>query len=166
MSTHWLTAALAALLCGCGAGTEAPPAAPPTTSTMPTAAPASTPPSSRAAAIREWESIAQEHFKKSATALKEVSDASTAEDEEGLREGCQRLHDANSVELQEDLPTPDRQLTAELQRMIDDMNVATHACLRFALGRNPTDADAYQEYLARSVEHLQRAKAILTAAKQ
>jgi hypothetical protein len=46
------------------------------------------------------------------------------------------------------------------------MNVATHACLRFALGRDPTDADNYQEYLARAVEHLQRAKAILTAARQ
>jgi hypothetical protein len=93
-------------------------------------------------------------------------EASAAEDEAGLRAGCQRLHDANSIGLQEDLPTPDPQLTAEVQRMIDDMNVATHACLRFALGRDPTDAGNYQQYLGRAVEHLQRARAILTAARQ
>ena len=94
-----------------------------------------------------------------------MSQASAAEDEVGLRSGCQRLHDTNSIGLQQDLPTPDPRLTAEIQRMVDDMNVATHACLRFALGRNQADADNYQEYLARAVEHLQRAKQILTAAK-
>jgi len=50
--------------------------------------------------------------------------------------------------------------------MIDDMNVAAHACLRFALGRDPADADNYLVYLARAVAHLQRAKAILSAARQ
>jgi len=95
-----------------------------------------------------------------------VSEASAGEDEAGLRAGCQRLHDTNSIGLQEDLPTPDPQLTAEVQRMIDDMNVATHACLRFALGRDPTDAGNYQQYLGRAVEHLLRARAILTAARQ
>ncbi len=167
-TSRWLPVALAALLCGCAAGTDVPPVAPtaPAAMTTTTAAPTPTAPLPRAEAIREWEGIAREHFKESATALQEVSEASTAEDEAGLRAGCQRLHDTNSIGLQQDLPTPDRQLTAEVQRMIDDMNVATHACLRFALGRNPADADTYQEYLARSVEHLQRAKAILTAARQ
>jgi len=165
---RWLPVALAALLCGCATGTDAPPAAPtaPDAATTTTAAPTSTPPLSRAEAIRQWEGTAREHFKESATALQEVSDASNAEDEVGLRAGCQRLHDTNSIGLQQDLPTPDRRLTAEIQQMIDDMNVATHACLRFALGRNPADADNYQEYLARAVGHLQRAKAILTAARQ
>jgi hypothetical protein len=149
-TAHWLPVAVAALVCGCSTGNPTTPA----------------PPSSRAEAIREWEGIAREHFKESATALEQVSQASAAEDEAGLRAGCQRLHDTNAIGLQEDLPTPDPQLTAEVQRMIDDMNVATHACLRFALGRDPTDAGNYQEYLARAVEHLLRAKAILTAARQ
>jgi hypothetical protein len=180
-TAHWLPVAVAALVCGCTVGnqtTSEPPAAGPSTaaSTTATTAPQrttperttipSTPPSSRAEAIREWESRAREHFKESATALEQVSQASAAEDEAGMRAGCQRLHDTNAIGLQEDLPTPDPQLTAELQRMIDDMNVATHACLRFALGREPADADNYQKYLARAVEHLQRAKAILTAARQ
>jgi hypothetical protein len=175
-TAHWLPVAVAALVCGCTVGnptTSEPPVAGPSTAASITASttpqrttPPSTPPSSRAEAIREWEGIAREHFKESATALEQVSQASAAEDEAGLRAGCQRLHDTNAIGLQEDLPTPDPQLTAEVQRMIDDMNVATHACLRFALGRDPTDADNYQEYLARAVEHLQRAKAILTAARQ
>jgi hypothetical protein len=174
-TAHWLPVAVAALVCGCTAGnptTPAPPAAGPSTAsttpqstTTPSTSP-STSPSSPGEAIREWEGIAREHFKESAIALEQVSDASAAEDEAGLRAGCQRLHDTNSIGLQEDLPTPDPQLTAEVQQMIDDMNVATHACLRFALGRDPTDAGNYQQYLARAVEHLQRARAILTAARQ
>lgn len=172
---HWLPVAVAALVCGCSTGnptTSEPPAAVPSTAASATASTPqitttpSTPPSSRAEAIREWESRAREHFKESATALEQVSQASAADDEAGLRTGCQRLHDTNAIGLQEDLPTPDPQLTAEVQRMIDDMNVATHACLRFALGRDPADAGNYQEYLARAVDHLQRAKAILTAARQ
>lgn len=162
---------MAALVAGCAGGTDSSPVAStvggaPVSETIrsPAASPTRSP--SRAEAIREWEAIAREHFKESATALQDVTAASSAEDEEALRSGCQRLHDTNSTGLQRDLPTPDPLLTAELQRMIDDMNVATHACLRFALGRKPVDADNYREYLARAVEHLYRAKAILTAARQ
>jgi hypothetical protein len=175
-TAHWLPVTVAALVCGCTAGnptTPAPSSAGPSTAAGVTAsathqstATPSTSPSSSAEAIREWESIAREHFKESATALEQVSEASADEDEAGLLAGCQRLHDTNSIGLQEDLPTPDPQLTAEVQRLIDDMNVATHACLRFALGRDPTDAGNYQQYLTRAVEHLQRAKAILAAARQ
>jgi len=179
-TAHWLPVTVAALVCGCTSGnptTPVPPIAGPSTAATVTSASVtasatpqstttpSTSPSS-AEAIREWEGVAREHFKESATALEQVSEASDGEDEAGLRAGCQRLHDTNSIGLQEDLPTPDRQLTAEVQQMIDDMNVATHACLRFALGRDPTDAGNYQQYLGRAVEHLQRARAILTAARQ
>lgn len=123
-------------------------------------------PTSRTDAIREWEALARDHFKQSAAALEQVSTASSAEDEAGLWQGCRQLHDTNSLGLQADLPTPDRNLTNELQRMIDDMNTATHACLRFALARNPVDADTYQDYLGRAVEHLQRAKVMLNALKK
>jgi hypothetical protein len=113
--------------------------------------------------IRDWKLRSGEHFSASADALEQVSRASDAEDEAGLWSGCQRLHDANSIGLQDDLPTPDARLTDELQKMVDDMNSATHACLRFVLGRNPKEADIYQDYLARAIEHLHRAKAILSA---
>lgn len=170
-AARWLPVVIAVLVGGCAGGTDSSPASSsavggaPMSETVSPPASSSTPPS-RAEAIREWEAIAREHFKESAAALQDVSEASTAQDEEALRSGCQRLHDTNSVGLQRDLPTPDPLLTAELQRMIDDMNIATHACLRFALGRKPADADNYRAYLARAVEHLYRAKAILTAAKQ
>lgn len=137
----------------------------PSTPSVRTTAPSPMPtaPTSRAEPIRDWEARAGEHFRQSAAALEKVAAASSTEDEVGLRDGCQQLHDANSVGLQDDLPTPDQNLTNELQRMIVDMNVATHACLRFALARRPVDADTYQEYLGRAVEHLHRAKAILNA---
>ena len=114
-------------------------------------------------AVREWEARARLHFKETAVALEKISQSSNAEDEAGLRSGCQQLHDTNSIGLQDDLPTPDRELTKEIQQMIDDMDTASHACMRFALARDPVDADNYQAYLARAVEHLHRAKAILTA---
>lgn len=162
--------ALAIGAAACVVQAEHPVAAPEVSSPSPTitttALPASTTTTSRADAIREWESLAGAHFTESAAALEKISQSSSAEDEVGLQQGCQQLHDTNSLGLQADLPTPDRSLTNEIQQMIDDMNSATHACLRFALARNPVDADTYQDYLARAVEHLQRAKVLLTALKR
>ena len=111
-----------------------------------------------AAAVRDWEAVAGEHFSQSARALEQVS---AAGDDAAVRSGCAILHDANAIGLQNDLPTPDPALTAELQRMIDDMNTATHACLRFVDGHAEAEAATYRDYLGRAVEHLQRAKVIL-----
>ncbi|MCW1957838.1 MAG: hypothetical protein KIH64_004685 [Mycobacterium sp.] len=154
---------------GCAIQAEQPVAMP--EATTPTAvttaaAPTSPTPASRAEAIRDWEVRAGDHFKESATALERISEASDAEDEAGLLAGCRQLHDTNSLGLQDDLPTPDQSLTNELQRMIDDMNTATHACLRFALNRKPAEAETYQNYLGRAVEHLQRAKVMLNALRR
>lgn len=113
--------------------------------------------------MKGWEAVAGEHFTESSQALQQVSDASAAEDAQALGSGCKKLHDANVVGLQRDLPTPDPKLTAELQRMIDDVNIATHACIRFVLAREAVDVQTYQDYLARAVEHLHRAKAVLDA---
>ena len=129
-------------------------------STTTAAAPA---PVSLADAMRQWEGLAGDHFTASGTALQEVSEASAAGDETALQSGCTQLHDTNTVGLQHDLPTPDPRLTDELQRMIDDINTATHACLRFVLAREDADATNYREYLARAVEHLHRAKEFLDA---
>lgn len=114
-------------------------------------------------AIREWEARTGDLFKRSARALQQISSATDDGDEASVRSGCQRLHDINTVELQRLLPTPDPALTAELQRMIDDMNIATHACVRFVIARQPGDSSIYQDYLARAVDHLQQAKVILDA---
>ncbi len=116
-----------------------------------------------AEAMRQWKAVAGEHFTASGKALQQVSEASAAGDEEALRAGCTQLHDANTLGLQRDMPTPDPRLTDELQRMIDDINTATHACLRFVLARKDVDAENYREYLARAVEHLHRAKEVLDA---
>ncbi len=119
------------------------------------------PETSLPAAIRAWEAAAGDHFSESARALEGISEAAAAGDESAVRAGCDLLHDTNTVGLQRHLPTPDPALTAELQRMIDDMNTATHACSRFANARDFTDAGVYQDYLGRAVEHLNAAKAIL-----
>jgi len=114
-----------------------------------------------AAAMREWQSRAGDHFKETAKALDQVSQGSELDDDAAVRTGCQRLHDTNAIGLQADLPTPDPALTAELQRMVDDVNTAAHACLRFSDSRNPDDASTYQTYLARAIDHLTTAKQIL-----
>ena len=114
-----------------------------------------------AAAMREWESRAGDHFKESAKALDQVSEGTERNDDAAVRTGCQRLHDTNAIGLQADLPTPDPGLTAELQRMIDDVNTAAHACLRFSESRNQDDASTYQTYLTQAIDHLTTAKQIL-----
>jgi hypothetical protein len=118
---------------------------------------------SPATAMRQWEQRAGDHFTQSSQALQQVSDASSAEDAAALGSGCQKLHDTNTIGLQRDLPTPDPRLTERLQRMIDDINTATHACVRFVLARQEIDAATYRDYLARAVDHLHEAKAILEA---
>jgi hypothetical protein len=117
--------------------------------------------SALAVAMREWEARAGDHFKESAQALEQVSEGADRGDDAAVRAGCQRLHDTNAVGLQADLPTPDPALTAELQRMIDDVNTAAHACLRFSDTRREDDASTYQTYLARAIDHLTTAKQIL-----
>ncbi len=160
------SAVMAVLLVSAGA-CAAPdrPAGPPTTSVATAHPTTSRSPAtgSLAAAIRQWEASTGDLFKRSGRALQQVSEASDAGDEAAVRSGCVQLHDANAVELQRLLPTPDPELTAELQRMIDDMNVATHACLRFVIAREPGDSRIYQDYLARAVGHLHQAKAVLDA---
>ena len=130
----------------------------------PQSLPTSTPTTSTtalAAAMREWQSRAGDHFKETAKALDQVSQGSEHDDAAAVRMGCQRLHDTNVIGLQADLPTPDPALTAELQRMVDDVNTAAHACLRFSDSRHQDDATTYQTYLARAVDHLTTAKQIL-----
>lgn len=134
-----------------------PPAAPvPATTAAPTT-------SALTAAMWDWELRAGDHFKESARALQQVSEAVDRGDDAGVRAGCQQLHDTNAVGLQADLPTPDPELTSELQRMIDDVNVAAHACLRFTDTRHAEDATTYQDYLGRAMDHLATAKQILNA---
>lgn len=155
----------ALVLSGCGSAPVEPAGepSPSATATTTTATVTTTTSASLSTAIREWEAAAGDHFKESAAALRRVTEASDAGDEAGVSAGCRLLHDTNTIGLQGHLPTPDPDLTAELQHMIDDMNSATHACLRFVLGHHPEDATTYQDYLGRAVEHLQRAKAILDA---
>ena len=160
-------AAVSLAAAGCAAQQNRPA---PEATTSPTAAASSTSSAepaptttSLANAMRLWEAAAGEHFTQSSQALQQVSDASAAEDAAALGAGCQKLHDTNTVGLQRDLPTPDPRLTERLQRMIDDINTATHACVRFVLAREEVDAATYRDYLARAVDHLHEAKAILDA---
>lgn len=145
------------VVAGCSVGG---PAAPPVSTSAP---PVSTPAPTLAEAVRQWEAVAGDHFEESARALETVSAAAGRGDEAAVRAGCTVLHDTNTVGLQRHLPTPDPALTSALQRMIDDMNTATHACLRFVEGRDAGQTAIYQDYLARAVEHLGRAKAQLDA---
>lgn len=159
-----LLAAVALSTPACSAQRTTTPTSAPEASTASAPTTASTtahPPLSEA--MRQWESRAGDHFAESGKALQQVSEASATGDEAALRSGCTQLHDANIVGLQRDLPTPDPRLTDELQRMIDDINTATHACLRFVLNREDVDAGNYRDYLGRAVEHLHRAKEILDA---
>lgn len=165
MPARTRSAVLAVVLLVTGCATEQQPASAPVSVTSAPAASAApgAAQQSMAAAVRGWQDRAGDPFKLSAHALQQVSEGSDSGDEAAVRSGCQQLHDANAVQLQRLLPTPDPELTAELQRMIDDMNVATHACVRFVIARQPGDSATYQDYLTRAMDHLHQAKVILDA---
>lgn len=77
------------------------------------------------ASVAEWWSRASVHFQQIENAAEDGENASTASEYEAA---CNELHDAVAVDLQADMPTPDRNLTAAVQSMIDDLHRAMEIC--------------------------------------
>lgn len=68
------------------------------------------------------------------TALHDSQQAIAMQDAEALQKACQELHDAAGVHVPARLPTPDPQLTSELQAAAQDAHEASHMCLAAAAG--------------------------------
>lgn len=106
-----------------------------------------------------------------ATAYPEVADLQEALDDSeraldrldapALAAACQRAHDSAAVGIAAHLPSPDRELTAELNAATDDAHEASHMCMA-VIGRTTNEYDA--EFVAdieQANRHLKAAVAIV-----
>lgn len=91
----------------------------------------SAPTTSAATAIKNWWSGAQQDFSDLQNALNDSRRAlnRTPMDWSRLEDACGRMHDAAENKLKARLPTPDPELTADVQGMIEDFHGAAHNCL-------------------------------------
>lgn len=116
----------------------------------------SSPTSVESAAIQEWWSGAHEHFTELQNSLDDAQRAVRTADGRGFKGACQDMHDAGEVDLQAHLPTPDPDLTSELQAAIEDAHSAGHLCLSVVAG-SMTNYDS--EFLANVDEAMKELKA-------
>lgn len=83
------------------------------------------------------------------------------QDAETLQKACQQLHDAAGVHVPARLPTPDPQLTSELQAAAQDAHEASHMCLAAAAGSMNSYRGEFAADIAQADKHLAAAQEIV-----
>jgi hypothetical protein len=99
---------------------------PPSTSTKTQTVTPTPPPLS--VQVQKWYSGVQPYFSELADAGHNMATAAQNEDLTGFGIACQRLHDA-AADIQDHMPTPDPDLTKQVQGAISDFNAASHFCM-------------------------------------
>lgn len=107
--------------------------------------------------VEEWWSMAITQFQAMGPPLGALGRATQAHDLPGARAACQQLHDANAA-LQGSMPTPEPDLTAEVQAMIDDIDAGSRTCMS---GTETSDINKTVSYLQQAAAHYNAAKGIL-----
>ena len=155
--------ALAAIGCSPRNPTSAPSTVTKTVTVSPTAAapapaPTGTKPNVSPQAMAEWRKRTVPHFRKAYDALKSLEDC---DDVACLKPGCQTAHDALTVDLKAELPSPDPRVTDALNAAINEFDKGMHLCLE--LPANPTQAQLARvdSHMDRAGEHLDQALAIV-----
>ncbi|MFG1930673.1 hypothetical protein ACGFK1_08435 [Mycobacterium sp. NPDC048908] len=122
---------------------------------------ASTPTTTADAAMQQWWSVAQEHFDALQSAVDDTRKGLANQDEAVLRKSCQDMHDAGAVDLRAHLPTPNPDLTAEIDAAINDAHEASHMCLAAISGSLNNYAGEFDADLEQADKHLQAALAMI-----
>ncbi|BBZ62248.1 hypothetical protein [Mycolicibacterium monacense] len=84
---------------------------------------------SEQAAVRQWWSTAQPAITDLQEALYDSESSLRRMNASALASACQRMHDGAAVDVPAQLPSPDRDLTAELTAAAEDAHTAAHMCL-------------------------------------
>lgn len=101
-----------------------------------------------------WQAGADKHVVALQDALEGAQRSLQQFDKLGVERSCQRVHDASVVDLQADLPSPDPNLTAELDAAIQDAHTTAHVCLS-AMSGSPNNYDVeFTTYLDQALKHL------------
>jgi hypothetical protein len=108
-------------------------------------------------AMQKWWSAAHEHFDELRGAVNDSESALERNDEAALQPACQKMHDAGVVKLRAHFPSPDPDLTAELDAAINDAHEAAHMCLAAVSGSQNNYAGEFVSNLDQAEKHLKAA---------
>jgi hypothetical protein len=107
------------------------------------------------AAIQDWwEAGADNHEAALQDALESAQRSLQQFDKLGIERSCQLVHDSSVVDLQSDLPSPDAELTAELDAAIQDAHTTAHVCISAISGSANNYDVEFRTYLDQALKHL------------
>ncbi|AQA06696.1 hypothetical protein BVC93_25020 [Mycobacterium sp. MS1601] len=113
------------------------------------------------AAVQQWWTSARSDVDELESALDDSQRAVRQWDSSAFNDACQRMHDAAAVGVPQHLPTPDPQISAELDAAAEDAHSASHMCLA-ALAQTRNNYDG--EFIAATEQaetHVKEAKALI-----
>lgn len=114
-----------------------------------------------ASAVAKWWAESHADVSGFRAALHDSQQAIAMQDAEALQKACQQLHDAAGVQVPARLPTPDPQLTSELQAAAQDAHEASHMCLAAAAGSMNSYRGEFAADIAQADKHLAAAQEIV-----
>jgi hypothetical protein len=161
MFTNQIIAAAAIGLAavGCSASQQA---APPSTATLTksvTATVTPTPPP-MSVQLRTWDSGIESHFQQLADAGASMAAAAKHQNIVGIGASCQQLHDA-AANMQQHMPSPDPELTHELQAAISDYDAGTHFCMAGTKSYDMEELNQMITFLTSANDHMDTAVTVL-----
>jgi hypothetical protein len=134
----------------------------PTKTVTATAAPSTTPTPSRQDAIRAWHNAALVPLQEIHDAADKIVKAAEAFDLVTMGIACQEQHDAVE-QVQQHMPSPDPDLTAQLQKALSDYSTAAAICTTAVENRNFDDFGQATTFVSEANSHMDQASSILAS---
>jgi hypothetical protein len=132
----------------------------PTKTVTATAAPTTTPTPSRQDAIRAWHNATLVPLQEIHDAADKIVKAAEAFDLVTMGIACQEQHDAVD-QVQQHMPSPDPDLTAQLQKALSDYSTAAAICTTAVENRNLDDFGQAATFVHEANTHMDQAANIL-----
>ena len=110
-------------------------------------------------AVRTWVELTGDHMQDMGIAMGKATVAIGSHDYAGLATACRQAHDAANF-LQGHMPSPDKELTDELQASLSDFDTASHFCIAAVEDNDENEARHANEFISSSEGHLTTATAI------
>jgi hypothetical protein len=132
----------------------------PTKTVTATAAPTTTPTTSQQDAIRAWHNATLVPLQEIRDAADKIVKAAEAFDLTTMGIACQEQHDAVE-QVQQHMPSPDPDLTAQLQKALSDYSTAAAICTTAVENRNLDDFAQGATYLGEANTYMDNATKIL-----
>ncbi|MDH6194027.1 gas vesicle protein [Mycobacterium frederiksbergense] len=112
-------------------------------------------------AMADWWADSHQDVAEFRAALLDTEQAIQTQDTGVLHQVCQQLHDTAGVHIPARLPTPDAQLTSELQAAARDAHDASHMCLAAVAGSMNSYRGEFAADIDQADKHLAAAQKII-----